>query len=97
MIRKAYLKRVEATLHEWGDEIAKLGAKADKAEKEAKWIYMEQLALLRAKQKVVLERVSKVREAGSGDWGKFKSGVEESLSDLKKALETAIEKLRRIA
>jgi hypothetical protein len=53
--------------------------------------------LLRAKQKVVLERVREVREAGSGDWGKFKSGVEESLSDLKKALETAIEKLRRIA
>lgn len=97
MIRKAYLKRVETTLDEWSDEIAKLGIKAEKAEKEAKWIYMEQLALLRVKQKVVLERVREVREAGAGDWGRFKSGVEQSLSDLKKTFETAIEKLRRIA
>lgn len=97
MIRKAYLKKVEARLHDWSEQIAKLGDKAEKAEKEAKWIYMEQLAVVRSKQKVALERVRQVREAGSDNWGKFKSGVEESMVDLKKAVDDAIEKLRRIA
>jgi hypothetical protein len=97
MIRKAYLKRIEATLEDWGDEIAKLRVKAEKAEKEVKGIYKEQLEVLRSKQEVALERFRELREAGSNDWGKFKSGVEESVKDLKKSVENAVEKLRKSA
>jgi hypothetical protein len=52
---------------------------------------------LRSKQEVALERFRELRGAGANDWGKFKSGVEESVRDLKKAVEKAVEKLRKIA
>jgi len=97
MIRKAYLKRIEATLEDCGDEIAKLRVKAEKAEKEVKGVYMEQVEVLRSKQEVALERFRELREAGADDWGKFKSGVEASVKDLKKSVENAIEKLRKSA
>jgi SMC interacting uncharacterized protein involved in chromosome segregation len=97
MIRKAYLKKIEAALEDWGDEITKLKVKAEKAEKEVKGIYKEQLEGLRSKQEVALERFRELRGAGANDWGKFKSGVEESVRDLKKAVEKAVEKLRKIA
>ena len=97
MIRKAYLKKIEAALEDWGDEIAKLKVKAEKAEKEAKGIYKEQLEVLRSKQEIALERFRELSEAGANDWGKFKSGAEESVKDLKKAVENAIEKLRKSA
>jgi uncharacterized protein YhaN len=97
MIRKAYLKKIEAALEDLGYEIAKLKGKAEKAEKEAKGIYKEQLEVLRSKQEVALERFRELREAGANDWGKFKSGTEASLKDLKKSVENAIEKLRKSA
>jgi hypothetical protein len=97
MIRKAYLKRIEAALDNWGREIDKLRVKAEKAEKEVKGIYKEQLNVLRSRQEVALERFRELREAGTNDWGKFKSGVEESVKELKKSVESAIEKLRKSA
>ena len=97
MIRKTYLKKIESTLEDLGDEIAKLKVKAEKAEKEVKGIYKEQLEGLRSKQEVALERFRELREAGADDWGRFKSGVEESMKDLRKAVESAIEKLRKTA
>ncbi len=97
MIRKAYLKKIEAAFKDWGDEISKLKVKAEKAEREAKGIYKEQLEVLHSKQVVALKRLRELREAGANDWGKFKSGVEESVKDLKKSVENAIEKLRKSA
>lgn len=97
MIRRAYLKKMESALEDFGDEIARLRVKADKAEKEVKGIYKEQLEGLRSKQEVALKRFRELSEAGASDWGKFKSGVEESVRDLKKAVEKAVEKLRKIA
>lgn len=97
MIRKAYLKRIEATLEDWEDEISRLGEKADKAGKDVRDIYVEQVALLRSRKKVVSARIRDLREAGADSWGRFKSGVDESMSDLKKAVEDTVEKLRKIA
>lgn len=97
MIRNAYLKKVEAKLEDWEEELSRLGAKAEKAEASARAIYVEQMALVRSRQKAALARIRDVRDAGADNWGKFKSGVDESMSDLKKTVEEAVEKLRKIA
>jgi hypothetical protein len=97
VIRKAYLKRVEAKLEDWEEELSRLGAKAEKAEASARVIYVEQMALVRSRQKAALARIRDLRDARADNWGKFKSGVDESMSDLKKTIEEAIEKLRKIA
>ncbi len=97
MIRRAYLKKIETALDDWGREIDKLRVRAEKAEKEVRGIYKEQLNVLHSRQELALERFRELREAGANDWGKFKSGVEESVKDLKKSVENAIDKLRKIA
>ena len=97
MLKKAYLKKVEARLEEWGDEISKLGADAEKAKTDIKAKYQEQLAVLRSKQAVARNRISELREAGGDNWGKLKSGVEDSIDDLRKAVDNAISKLKKIA
>ncbi len=97
MLKKAYLKKVEAKLEEWGDEISKLGAEAAKAKSDVKAKYQEQLEVLRSRQAAARNRISELREAGADNWGKLKSGVEESIDDLKKAVDNAISKLKKIA
>lgn len=97
MLKKAYLKKVEARLEEWGDEVSKLGAEAEKAKTEIKGMYKEQLAVLRSKQAAARNRISELREAGADNWGKLKSGVEDSIDDLKKAVDNAISKLKKTA
>ncbi|MBI5576955.1 MAG: hypothetical protein HY896_11400 [Deltaproteobacteria bacterium] len=97
MVRNAYLKKIEEKLEGWDREIEKLKVKADKVETDAKAIYVEQIKVLRKKQEVARERIQDLREAGADNWGKFKSAVEESLVDLKKAVDTAISKIRKSA
>ena len=97
MLRKAYLKRIEQRLEHWEDEISMLRDKAGKLEANARKSYQEQFDVLRRRQNVARDRVRELSEAGAGSWGKFKAGVEESVDDLKKAVENAIEKLRKIA
>lgn len=97
MLRKAYLKRIEQRLEHWEDEISTLRDKAGKLEANARKSYQEQLEVLRRRQNVARDRVRELSEAGADSWGKLKAGVEASVDDLKKAVENAIEKLRKIA
>ncbi len=97
MVRNAYLKRIEEKFEDWEKEISKIKDKADKVGDEARDIYDEQLKVLRSKQKVARERIQDLRDAGAPNWGKFKSGVEEALDDLKKAVDIAVSKLRKSA
>jgi hypothetical protein len=97
MLRKAYLKKIGERLEDWEDEISRLREKAGKLETDARRKFLDQLEVLRYKQEVVAERIRGLREAGAGSWGVLKAGVEEALDDLKKAVEHAIERLRKIA
>lgn len=97
MIRRAYLKKVEARFDEWSDEIAKLKEKAEEVQGDAKVLYKEQIEVLRSKQAVALERIRELQGAGVQSWGKFKSGTEAALNDLKKAVDDAIAKIRKSA
>lgn len=97
MVRNAYLKKIESRLEEWDWEIARLKEKAEKAEADAKTLYHDELKVLRSKQEVARKRILELRDAGAQNWGKFKSGVEEALDDLKKAVDSAISRLRKSA
>jgi hypothetical protein len=97
MLRKAYLKKLESRVEDWMDEISRIRGEAEKAKADMKGKYAEQLEVLRSRQGLALERIRELREAGAGNWGKFKSGAEASVDDLKKAVEDAIAKLRKSA
>jgi chromosome segregation ATPase len=97
MLRKAYLKKLEARLEDWVDEISRIRGEAEKAKADMKIKYQEQLEVLRTRQELAFERIRELRDAGAGNWGKFKSGAEGAVEDLKKAVEDAIAKLRKSA
>ncbi len=97
MVRNAFLKRVASTLETLDDEIDRLTAKAEKAGRDAKIRYDEELAVLRMKRETVRTKVQQVRDAGAGSWGSLKSGVQDAMDDLKNAIEKAVERLRKSA
>jgi hypothetical protein len=97
MLRKAYLKRIGQRLEYCEDEISTLRDKAGKLEANSRKSYQEQLEVLRRRQNVARDRVRELSDAGAASWGTLKAGVEESVDDLKKAVENAIENLRKIA
>ncbi len=97
MVRNAFLKRVASTLETLDDEIDRIVAKAEKAGQDAKIRYDEELAVLRMKREAVRAKIEQVRDAGAGRWGTLKGGVQDATDDLKKAIEKAIDRLRKSA
>ncbi len=97
MIRNAFLKRVASTLEALDEEIDRLASKAEKAGRDAKIRYDEEIAVLRMKREAVGAKVQRVREAGDAAWGTLKSGVLEATDDLEKAIAKAVERLKKSA
>lgn len=97
MVRNAFLKRAESALESIDAEVDRIAAKAEKASRDAKIQFDEELAVLRMKQDAVRARIRKVREAGGASWGTLKDGVYEATDDLKKAIERAVERLKKSA
>ncbi len=97
MIRRAFLKRVESALETLDEDIDRIVAKAETVERDAKIRYEEEIDVLRMKREAVREKIERVREAGAGSWGTLKSGVLDATDDLKRAIEKAIERLRKSA
>ena len=97
MIRKAFLKRVESALETLDEDIDRIAAKAEKVEADVRIRYDEEIDVLRMKQEAVRAKVQQVRDAGAGSWGTLKRGVQDATEDLKKAVEKAVERLRKSA
>ncbi len=97
MVRNAFLKRVASALETLDDEIDRLAAKAETVGRDAKVRYDEELAILRMKREAVRAKVEQVRDAGAGSWGALKGGVQDATDDLRKAIDKAVERLRKSA
>jgi hypothetical protein len=95
MIRNAYLKKAEEALHKLDKEIDSLGKKVETASAGAKEDLSRQIDALRGKSEVARERIRGVREAGAETWGRLKRQTEDAVDDVRKDLETAIQKLRK--
>ncbi len=97
MVRNAFLKRVASALETLDDEIDRLAAKAEKVGRDAKVRYDEELGILHMKREAVHAKVEQVRNAGAGSWGALKGGVQDATDDLRKAIDKAVERLRKSA
>lgn len=97
MIRNAYLKKIEGALESLDREIGRLQVKGERAEKNLRNRYEEEIEILKRKRDVVNDKIREIRESGAGSWGELKSGAQSSLDDLKQAVDKAIAKLRKSA
>jgi chromosome segregation ATPase len=93
--KKAYVKKMEAQLKEWGSEIDLLKAKAEKSKAEAKITYLKQIKELKSKQASLKRKLQELKGSGDEAWVDFKEGMEVALSDMKKALKQAASRFKK--
>jgi hypothetical protein len=92
--KEAYQEKVIAQLRESEANIARLQAKADQAQAEAKIEYYVKIEELRAKRDLAQQRLEELREAGDEAWEDLKAGIENAWDDLRTATQNALAKIK---
>ena len=87
--KDVYQAKLQAQLDEWKADIAKLRAKAEKAQAEARLKYMEEVDDLRAQQKKAEARLEALQNAHGEAWKDMKSGVEAAWDEMGDAMKRA--------
>ncbi|MDF1856612.1 coiled coil domain-containing protein [Pseudooceanicola sp.] len=87
--KDAYQDKLQAQLDEWKADIAKLGAKAEKAQAEARLKYMEEIEELRAHQKKAETRMEELQHAQGAAWKDMQSGIESAWDEMGDAMKRA--------
>jgi DNA mismatch repair ATPase MutS len=87
--KDAYIAKLRAQLDEWGTEIDKLKAKADKAGADIQLEYHRQVDELRAMQATADQKLTELKEASEHTWDSLKENIDikwNSLGDKLKAV-----------
>ena len=93
--REEYHERIDRRIREWGEEIEKLGRRADGLGAEARTKLRKQVEELKALQGTAKEKLSGMRKAGEDAWGDLHAGAESAIEELRKAFEAAASKLKK--
>ncbi len=93
-MKEAYQKKMQAKLDEWGTEIDKLKAKADKAEADAQLEYHKEIERFREKQQAAQQKLDELKESGEDAWEDLKAGIESSWDSLGDALKSAASRFK---
>lgn len=92
---QAYQEKMNAQLKVLSARIDELKAMAQKAKAEVKIEYMEGLEALEANQKTLKKKLADMKKAGKAAGKDLKEGIETSLFDLKKAVESAFDRFKQ--
>jgi uncharacterized coiled-coil DUF342 family protein len=87
--KEAYQQKLEAQLDEWNAEIAKLKAKADKAEAEIRIAYNQQIEDLRTKEDAMRQKLNELKNSSESAWQDLKSGIDRAWSSLSDSIKSA--------
>jgi predicted outer membrane protein len=93
-MKDAYIAKMQAQLDEWGTEIDKLKAKADKAGADARIEYHRQIEDLRSMQATASQKLTELKEANLHTWESMKEGAENAWNSLSDALKSATSKFQ---
>ena len=93
-MKEAYEKKLQAQLNEWGAEVDKLKAKADKAEADTQLEYYKKIEELRAMQVDANKKITELKEAGDDAWEDLKAGIESAWHSLENALKSAVSRFK---
>ena len=81
--REEYLGKMEAQLSEWGAELDKLTARADKAKADTRQGFHDQIEALRSKQASMHAKLQDLKTSGDDAWGDLKEGLDHSWDQVK--------------
>ncbi|WP_255856463.1 coiled coil domain-containing protein [Marinobacterium rhizophilum] len=88
-MKDAYEKKMQAQLDEWGAEIKKLKAQADKAKADAQLEYFRQIEELRERQHEAKAKLTEIQQASDTAWEDMKAGAEKARDSLADAMRAA--------
>ncbi|MBN2965598.1 hypothetical protein JWV37_12495 [Sulfurospirillum sp. T05] len=88
-MKETYEKKLEAQLKEWGAEIDKLKAKAEKTEADVQLEYYKEIEELRAMQNQANEKLRALKTASDDAWEDLKAGMDNAWDSLGEALKKA--------
>jgi len=95
MIRKTYIRKVEAQLAALEEDIGRLRDRLGVPVGEIKERFDREFADLRSKADDVRKRIRSVEESGATQWGRLKKAVDEGMKDLGHAIDRALDKVRK--
>lgn len=75
-MKESYQQKLQAQLDQWGAEIDKLKARADKADADVKLEHYEQTEDLKVKQQEASDKLDDLMAASDDAWEDLKAGVE---------------------
>jgi hypothetical protein len=93
-MKDAYIAKMQAQLDEWGTEIDKLKAKADKAGADAQIQCQKQIEDLQSMQATASQKLTELKEANLHTWESLKEGAENAWNSLSDALKSATSKFQ---
>ncbi len=93
--REKHLAKLEARLKEWGDEIDKVRAKADKLGAAAGARYRDQVEDLKVRQDAARKKLQELARSGGEAWDEVRSGADAALEELKKGVQGAMTRLKK--
>ena len=88
------LEALEAQLKEWGVDLEKFRAQADRTKDKAKADLEREVAVLRDKLNEAQKKIEELKKTGEDASGDLKKGVENAWAELKKAFDSATAKFR---
>jgi chromosome segregation ATPase len=95
MIRRTYVRKVEARLAQLEEDIDRLRNRMAAPVGEIRDRVEREIVVLRSKAEAVRKEIRAVEGAGATNWGRLKKTVEDGLKDLGHAIDEAIEKFRK--
>lgn len=87
--KEAYQDKLKAQLDEWSAEIAKLRAKAEQAQADARLKYLKEVEDLRVHQAKAEAQLHELQRAQGEAWKDMKSGVESAWDEMGDAMKRA--------
>lgn len=87
--RDEYVRKMQAKLEEWNNDIDTLSVKANEVSGDLKKEYSEQIAALKAKQAVALEKIEEMQKSGESAWKDLKAGADLAWTAIGEAVDSA--------
>lgn len=94
IMKEEYQKKLQAQLDEWGPEIDKLKAVADKAKTGLQGEYYKEIEDLRSKQQAAQQKLHELKGASEEAWGDLKTGIETAWGTLGDTLKLAASRFK---
>ena len=88
------VETLETQLKEWGIDLERFRAKADKTKDKAKAELEGEVAALRAKLNEAQKKLEELKKTGDAASGELKKGIENAWAELKKAFDSTAAKFK---